>query len=221
LAVLSELPLGDSVPRFCRKALAAAAATERAGGVFAGEAARLAANRVLSDRGDDDVRAVLEAAAKVTREIDRLRGLLRFCPDKAGIYVARCAPDHFTLPALAGHFELRFGGTPWAIIDEKRRLALVRLPGEKTRLAGGTAADPAALPAALPAAFAGNPASSDGAVSAGKAARDAREQVPWEEVWRTYHRSVNNEARKNPKLQRQFMPERYWKYLTEMNRDKE
>jgi probable DNA metabolism protein len=203
LAVLSELPLGNSVPRFCRKALSAAAAAERAGGVFAGEAARLAANRVSGDRGDDDVRAVLEAAAKVTREIDRLRGLLRFCPDKAGIYIARCAPDHFALPALAGHFELRFGGTPWAIIDEKRRLALVRLSGEKTRLVNG-AEDPAA-PAASP----------DRTVPAGKPAKDR-----WEELWRTYHRSVDNEVRKNPKLQRQFMPERYWKYLTEMNRDK-
>jgi probable DNA metabolism protein len=203
LAALSELPLGASIPRFCRKALSAAAVAERAGGAFAGKEARLAAERVLSDRDDDDVRAVLEAAAKVTREIDRLRGLLRFRPDKAGIYVARCAPDHFVLPALAGHFELRFGGTPWAIIDEKRRLTLARFPGGETRLAGGTVADPPV--------FTENTVSSDGAVSAEKAAWDS-----WEELWRTYHRSVNNEARKNPKLQRQFMPERYLKYLTEI-----
>jgi probable DNA metabolism protein len=38
----------------------------------------------------------------------------------------------------------------------------------------------------------------------------------WEDLWRTYHHSVNNEDRKNPNLQRQFMPVRYWKYLTEM-----
>ncbi|MDR0709786.1 MAG: TIGR03915 family putative DNA repair protein [Spirochaetaceae bacterium] len=200
LAALSELPLGAAIPRFCRKVFSAA---ENAGGVFAGEEARLAADRVASDRGDEDVRAVLEAAAKVTREIDRLRGLLRFCPDKAGIYTARCAPDHFVLPALAGHFEPRFGDTPWAIIDEKRRLALVRFSGEETRLVNG-AEDPAA-----------SATSSDRTASAGKPAKDR-----WEELWRTYHRSVDNEARKNPKLQRQFMPERYWKYLTEMNRDK-
>ena len=153
---------------------------------------------------------MLEAAAKVTREIDRLRGLLRFCPDKAGIYTARCVPDHFVLPALAGHFELRFGDTPWAIIDEKRRLALVRFPGEETRLVNG-AEDPAV-----------SMASPDRTASTEEPAQDRRElvpreQVPWEELWRTYHRSVDNEARKNPKLQRQFMPERYWKYLTEMH----
>jgi hypothetical protein len=181
LAALSELPLGAAIPRFCRKVFAAA---ERAGG----EAARLAADRTLSDRVDDDVRTVLDAAAKVTREIDRLRGLLRFRPDRAGIYTARCAPDHFVLPALAGHFELRFGLTPWAIIDEKRRLVLVCLPGEKTRLVDGA--------------------------PAGRGEKTALDG--WEELWRTYHRSIDNEARNNPKLQRQFMPERYRKYLTEM-----
>jgi probable DNA metabolism protein len=195
LATLSEFPPGAAIQRFCRKVLAAATAAENAGGAFAAEEARLAADRAAADRGDEDVRAVLEAAAKVTREIDRLRGLLRFRPDEAGIYTARCAPDHFVLPALAGHFELRFGDTPWAIIDEKRRLTLVRLPGEKPRLVDG------------PATFTEAAAAPD---------QDRREQFPWEELWRTYHRSVNNEARKNPKLQRQFMPERYWKYLTEI-----
>jgi probable DNA metabolism protein len=219
LAALSELPLGASIPRFCRKVFSAVAAAENPGvaavglavglaeGVLAGEAARLAADRASSDRGDDDVRAVLDAAAKVTREIDRLRGLLRFRPDRAGIYIARCAPDHFVLPALAGHFELRFGLTPWAIIDEKRHLALVRLPGEKTRFVDGAAP----LPSAAPGAFAENAAPPGRAGIAEKTARDG-----WEELWRTYHRSINNEARKNPKLQRQFIPERYRKYLTEM-----
>jgi probable DNA metabolism protein len=37
----------------------------------------------------------------------------------------------------------------------------------------------------------------------------------WEELWRTYHRSITIENRKNPELQKRFMPTRYWKYLTE------
>jgi probable DNA metabolism protein len=40
--------------------------------------------------------------------------------------------------------------------------------------------------------------------------------TPWEDLWRTYHRAINNPCRKNPGLQRQFMPLRYWKYLSEM-----
>ena len=38
----------------------------------------------------------------------------------------------------------------------------------------------------------------------------------WEELWRLYHKTINNESRKNPGLQMQLMPKRYWKYLTEL-----
>jgi probable DNA metabolism protein len=193
LAAMSEPPPGESIPRFCRKAL------------LAGE------DRVTGDLGDDDVRAVLEAAAKVTREIDRLRGLLRFREDGTGTYIARCAPDHFALPALAAHFELRFGETPWAIIDEKRRLALLRPSGGETRLIRMDAPDGAVFRE-----------ESRKQVSWKQVSRKqiSGEEFPWEELWRTYHRSANNESRENPKLQRQFMPARYWKYLVEVTRNK-
>jgi probable DNA metabolism protein len=183
LAALSESPPGESIRRFCRKTLSAGTA---------------GADRMTGDRDDDDVRVVLEAAAKVAREIDRLRGLLRFMEDGAGVYVARCAPDHFVLPALASHFEARFGQMPWAIIDEKRWLALLRPSGGETRLVRVDTPDAVAL------------RKESGEEQA------PGEQVAWEELWRTYHRSVNNESRENPKLQRQFMPTRYWKYLTEL-----
>ena len=39
--------------------------------------------------------------------------------------------------------------------------------------------------------------------------------VSVEDLWRLYHRSINNESRNNPGLQRQFMPSRYRKYLNE------
>jgi probable DNA metabolism protein len=38
----------------------------------------------------------------------------------------------------------------------------------------------------------------------------------WEKLWQHYHKTINNESRNNPNLQRQFMPKRYWKYLTEL-----
>jgi len=41
-----------------------------------------------------------------------------------GMDIARCEPDHLVLPALGPHFRERFGQTPWAIIDEKRRLGV-------------------------------------------------------------------------------------------------
>jgi len=40
--------------------------------------------------------------------------------------------------------------------------------------------------------------------------------IEWEELWRNYHKTINNESRNNPDLQRKLMPRRYWKYLTEL-----
>ena len=34
-------------------------------------------------------------------------------------------------------------------------------------------------------------------------------------MWSGYFKIIAIETRKNPKLQRQFMPQRYWKYITE------
>jgi hypothetical protein len=179
LGWMSELPIGRELLQFAGKVISA--------GSRKTADARAAAEQAAVDRGDPAVSTVLEAAYKVNREIDRLRGLLRFSPDSEGVYIARCAPDHFVLPELADHFLRRFGETPWVIIDERRGLALVRRRDMAPELV-----DASALPTA--------PA----------------EGAAWEELWRTYHRSINNEGRKNPGLQRQFMPVRYWKYLTEL-----
>ena len=177
-AWLSELPVEKETINFGRRVLSVAE------GASFGEQKSLA-ERAADDCGDSDTLAVLDAAYKVQLEVDRMRGLLRFSPCD-GAYAARCAPDHFVLPALARYFSARFGETSWAIIDEKRELCLSRTPPE-------------------PAKIVRERAEAKGAMGDG-----------WEELWRHYHSTINNEQRKNPGLQRQFMPKRYWKYLPEM-----
>jgi probable DNA metabolism protein len=166
--------------------------------------ARRGAGKAASDRSGPEARAVLEAAYKAGREIDRLRGLLRFRPCSSGsggpVYVARCSPDHYVLPGLAEHFTQRFGQCPWAVIDEKRGLVLAGEPGRGARLfplVPDTSRD------------GGNPGD-DGHPGDHGSSKDC-----YEVLWRNYHRSINNPDRNNPALQRQFMPRRYWKYLTE------
>ncbi|MDR2313354.1 MAG: TIGR03915 family putative DNA repair protein [Spirochaetaceae bacterium] len=137
-----------------------------------------------------------DRAYKMWKEFDRLRGFLRFSPDRRGRYLARCAPDYFILPLLGDHFLLRFGSLPWAIVDEKRNLVLLRDRGKKP---------------ALYRLRHGRTAGLDTPAFTAEESAD-----PWEELWREYHRSINNTDRTNPELQRQFMPKRYWKYLPEM-----
>jgi probable DNA metabolism protein len=193
-AGMSELPVSAEIARYGRKVLAASAAPAGTTAGVVTEAQRRAAERAACDRGDPDVRAVLDAAYKVWHEIDRLRGLLRFCPDESGVYIARCAPDHFVLPALGPHFRERFGETPWAVIDEKRRLCLSCAGGGEPELF----------------------CTGDGCLIAGNSmAGGEQRHGEWEDLWRHYHKIINNESRNNPDLQRRFMPKRYWKYLTE------
>jgi len=174
-AHLSELPIRREITGFIEK-------VARAGG-------RAEAERIAHDRSDADVFAVLKAAGKVWKEVHRIMGFLRFSPDKEGTYTARCSPDHFVLPVLADHFSLRFGETPWLIVDEKRKVCLMRKAGGEVQL---VPVDP-----------------SPTVVSS--TAPDV-----WEDLWRLYHRSVNNESRTNLALQRQFIPERYQKYMNEL-----
>ncbi|MDR2716870.1 MAG: TIGR03915 family putative DNA repair protein [Treponema sp.] len=196
-AWMSELPVTGQTIRFGKKILAAKnTVTNNTGPTQRGKleaAQRKAAGLAAADRGDFDVQAVREAAYKVWHETNRLMGLLRFCPDEKGVYTAQCEPDHFVLPALGPHFMERFGGTPWAIIDNRRRLSLCCKMGQ-TGAAGGTFE------------FSAN-AESPFSFEKGQG---------WENLWRHYHKTINNESRNNPELQKRFMPTRYWKYLTEM-----
>jgi hypothetical protein len=200
-AYLSELPVERDITHFIKKILAAAHAavnTVTGGNGLGSPEARIAADKTCFDRGDPSVLTVLNAAYKTSREIERLLGLLRFTPLDNGLYAARCAPDCFVLPALAEHFCLRFGDLPWAIIDEKRGLCLVRLAGEEARLESFDSEIVAPIRSQLPSL----------SVSGDE----------WEDLWRLYHHTVNIENRKNPELQRQLMPARYWKYLPELKK---
>jgi probable DNA metabolism protein len=151
------------------------------------EEKRRAAEKAASDRGDNDTLAVMAASERVHIEIHRMMGLLRFSPNEGGIYVAKCAPDTLVIPALGEYFTSRFGETGWAVFDEKRGISLRRLPGEKAKIL----------------------------VQDETFAVDGGGDE-WEDLWRHYHKTINNESRKNPGLQRQLMPKRYWKYLPEI-----
>jgi len=153
------------------------------------EEKRAAAERAACDRTDENTLAVLSAANKVWHEIHRMQGLLRFFPNEQGCYVAKCEPDHLILPALGDYFTTRFGDTPWSIIDEKRNLCTSCQGAEEART-----------------------------YHMDKPLATMQGGDEWEDLWKHYHKTINNEDRKNPKLQRQFMPERYRKYLPEMGK---
>ncbi|MDP3179532.1 MAG: TIGR03915 family putative DNA repair protein [Spirochaetaceae bacterium] len=144
----------------------------------------------LHDRRDSRVRALAQAALRVEREIHRLIGLARFSLRSDGLYSAPVEPDHNVAAALMPTFSARFGIQDFAVVDVKRRLAFVSRASSELSLCGPEALD------LLP----------DGS--------DADEP----ELWRRYFKATDNPSRRNPSLQKQLMPVRYWKHLVELRR---
>jgi probable DNA metabolism protein len=207
---MSDFPVEGEALRYGLRVLAAAeGAVPAAVPWYASEEARRNAAIAAQNRGDDDCRTVLAASYKVAHEINRIMGFLRFKPGAGGRYVARCSPDHFILPALEPHFTRRFGDTSWAVIDEKRGLALVR-EGRASRilLTGG---------APLFREDSGRVSQRPESQTRGPRTQGPRVQDPWEVLWQSYHRTIRSGDRKNPALQRRFIPQRYRDYLNEFD----
>jgi len=148
-----------------------------------------AAEKAANNRTNSDTLTVLNTANKVQFEVHRMMGLLRFNKNEGGEFIAMCEPDHLILPCLGNFFTARFGDTPWAIIDEKRGIVLSKKPGEQAKIN----------------------ISKEAAKGFSAAKSDE-----WEDLWKHYHKTINNEDRNNPYLQRQLMPKRYWKHLPEV-----
>ncbi len=145
----------------------------------------------------DDLRfgpslAAARMAARVRTEVHRMHAFVRFERRAGDLYVARICPDHHVLPLLAPHFEGRYGAQRWAILDDRRGLALVHEPGQPLVVALADAFD------ALP--------------------REA-DEATFQRMWRRYIVSVTIPERRNLRLQRRHLPRRYWPYLTEWTPD--
>ncbi|MBL8968492.1 MAG: TIGR03915 family putative DNA repair protein [Spirochaetaceae bacterium] len=175
----------------------------------------------LGDFASAELRALAEATRRVNRETHRLEGFARFTPGADGLLVALLEPDHNVLPALAPYFQRRFGREAFALVDLARGYALVSRPqGDGTPAlealcgAEALALAPRAARGGDGQSFAGN---SPGAALAGDPnGPDSGEADEAAALWKRYFAATENPARRNPRLQRQLMPSRYWKHLTEM-----
>ena len=76
------------------------------------------------------VRNAADVLHKIGKEIEHLKGFLRFRETAHGVYYAACAPDNDVVPSLAPHFIRRLA-CPFIIHDISRGYALC-YNGEKT-----------------------------------------------------------------------------------------
>lgn len=137
----------------------------------------------------DCVRVMHELCQKVRYEAHRLKGLLRFSEVEGGIYYGPFDSDHLVICQLANFFKNRLNDQRWVLHDRTRDLMIYW--------------DTEQLNHAIPDFSNGEPVITES-------------ESHYQELWRTFFRAIAIKERQNPKLQRQFMPQRYWSYLTEM-----
>lgn len=143
---------------------------------------------VLDDLANPAVGALLKLDRAVMNERHRMLQFLRFEHLENGGWFARCSPNASVVPLVMDWFAGRFNTQPFAVLDERHALAGV-YEGRGWRLVRTEGAD---LPAHAP------------------------DEELMQAAWKRFYDATAVEARYNPELRRQFMPERFWKDLTEM-----
>ncbi len=147
------------------------------------------------------VAKVHEFSRKVSGEIHRLTGLLRFRELSDGTYFAPCAPDYNIVVPLSLHFKARLGDQKWVIYDVTRDIGV---SGNADKLSYVTANEE--IKKAL-----------RSCADVYDSALSDNEKII-QNVWRRYFTEVSIEGRENTRVQRNFMPSRYWAYLIEQPR---
>lgn len=148
---------------------------------------------------DPDVLLVTNTARRVIYEQLRMKQFIRFQKAKDGTYLGVVSPDCDVLPLITHHFQDRFGDQSWLIYDAKRRYGYYYDGEVITRI---TFTDDTTLPFSL----------ENGKLD--EAILSENDKL-FQDLWRTYFKAICIRERLNPQKQRNDMPRRYWKYMTE------
>lgn len=145
--------------------------------------------------GDKDVLELHQIARKVSHEGHYLEMFVRFQKAADDIFFAPVAPVYNALPIVINHFSDRFSDQKWVIYDTKRRYGYFYDLHTASEI---TLED-------------------DNHLLNGKLDESlmAEDEKLFQELWKGYFKAMTIKERINLRLQRQHMPKRFWKYLTE------
>ena len=133
--------------------------------------------------------AVLETEdirKKVTGELHKMKGFLRFMENDRGVLYAPYSPDNDITDLIAPHFAERLKNQKFVIHDIKRKTAAM-YDGNEIIVCHADGAD----------------------------IYLSEYEQTFEELWKLYYKSVNIEDRPHERQMKGYMPVRYWKFLPE------
>ena len=145
---------------------------------------------------DPIVREVLKIERQFYKEVHRMHAFVRFEKHK-DVFLATITPDLNMIPFIGKFFADRFSDQEWAIIDLNRKVGLYYNKQNLSYLKSDMLTEFMVMKQ-----------------------NKIQQEFNIVDQWKTYFNSVNIKERENLQLQRNHMPQRYWKYLPEMGDEK-
>ena len=131
-----------------------------------------------------------ELKHKVTYEVHKMEGFLRFMESDNGAFYAPYSPDHDITELLMPHFAARLSSQKFVIHDVRRKIAGIYDGNEWVMSYAGEA----------------------------EIYLSEYERV-FQTLWKKYYKAVNIKERPHEKQMKGYMPVRYWKFLPEKSAD--
>lgn len=146
--------------------------------------------------GDEDVMELSKIFKKVQNESTRMKQFVRFQKTGDGMFFAAIEPLYDVLPLCTAFFQDRYADQQWILYDMKRNYGLF-YDLNQTQIVKFDE-----LPISL---------------QTGQLHNEKLDEyeIAFRNLWKDYLKAVTIQERKNLKLQKQHMPVRFWKYLSE------
>lgn len=126
---------------------------------------------------------------KIYVETERMLQFVRFSVLEGDVLYAVIEPDNDVVELIARHFCDRYRNDPFIIHDARRSKALVSFRGSWCISSFSDKDIP----------------------------RMSQDEEEYRSLWKRYFENISIKERINPRCQKNFMPVRYWKNLTEIN----
>lgn len=131
--------------------------------------------------------AFFDLKKRIGTEFHRFKGFLRFMESADGYFYACFEPDNDITDILVPHFKARLK-SPFVIHDVKRNIIALCNGSDFKIIRNPTHNVTVYL---------------------------SDDEQKFQDLWKIYYNGINIKERKNTRLMRAFLPERYWKYLSE------
>lgn len=151
--------------------------------------------KIVFMRNIESVNNCLKISSYVKRESHRLKGFVRFKELENKVLYAEIEPVNNVISFLSYHFKNRLKYEYWIIKDIKRNIMSVY---DKKNFYIISA--------------------SDFKLSKNKI---SRLELSYEEMWKTFYKTIGIKERKNDRCRMNFMPKKYWKYILEVSEENE